>query len=170
MSHRQTASSKRSWANLWWYRNQDVGGSEGRKHRGGFVGTREAEEQYASKKIDELAKQIVTLSEIAKSEPHSAYAVFVKGFQHKLNYHIRVLHNIAGLLAPLDYAIDHKLIPALTDGYVCSADERLLLSMSVKQGGLSFPILATLFAHVFTGDLILEKFKEMEIEVVNGEF
>ena len=113
---------------------------EGRKHLGGFVGTREAEEQYATKKITELTEMIISLADIAKSEPHCAYAVFVKGFQHKLNYYIRVLPNIAGLLAPLDHAIDNKLIPALTDGYICSADERLLLSLPAKQGGLSIPI------------------------------
>ena len=114
--------------------------AEGRKHLGGFVGTQEGEEQYASQKIDDLTKQIETLSEIAKSEPHCAYVVFIKGFQHKLNYHIRVLPNIRGLLAPLDNAIDNKLIPALTDGYVCSADERLLIALPVKQGGMSIPI------------------------------
>ena len=71
---------------------------EGRKHFGGFVGTRETEEQYASKNINDLAKQIVTLYEIAKSEPHAYAYAFVKGFQHKLNYHIHVLLTIAGLL------------------------------------------------------------------------
>ena len=81
---------------------------DGRRHLGGFIGSREAEEQYAIDKIKELNDQILVLTNIAKTEPHAAYAGFIKGFQHKLNYHIGVIPNIEIHLAALDQTI--KLI------------------------------------------------------------
>ena len=44
------------------------------------------------------------------------------------------------VLDSLDEVISSKLIPALTDGYVCNPDERLQLSLPVKLGGLAIPI------------------------------
>ena len=116
---------------------------EGRKHLGGFVGSREAEERYAISKIEELTDQVLVLAEIAKTEPHAAYAGFNKGFIHKLNYHIRVIPEIGTFLASLDQAVQDKLIPAFSDGYICSEDERLLLSLPIKSGGMSIPIFET---------------------------
>ena len=43
---------------------------------------------------------------------------------------------ISELLKPLEHAIRHKLIPALTEGRCCSDDERALLSLPVRLGGL----------------------------------
>ena len=80
------------------------------------------------------------LAEIARSEPQAAYTAFVKGFQNKLSYHLRVIPNMENVLDSLDEVISSKLIPALTDGYVCNPDERLQLSLPVKLGGLAIPI------------------------------
>ena len=82
------------------------------------------------------------LSTIAKSESHAAYAGFVTGFQHKLNYFMRVIPNMCNLLTPLDEVLDTEFIPALTDGHICSKEEGLLLSLPAKQGGLAIPILS----------------------------
>jgi len=39
--------------------------------------------------------------------------------------------------------VQDKLIPAFSDGYICSEDERLLLSLPIKSGGMSIPIFET---------------------------
>ena len=83
---------------------------------------------------------MTVLSRIAKSEPQAAYAEFVSGFIHKLTYHIRTMPNIKQHLLILDDIVDNVFIPAITEGHICSKDERLLLSLSVKKGGLAIPI------------------------------
>ena len=71
--------------------------------------------------------------EIARSEPQTAYAAFVKIFQHDLTYHLCVIPIFETLLDQLDLAMDNKLIPAFTDGHVCSPDEKIELSLTVKK-------------------------------------
>ena len=46
------------------------------------------------------------------------------------------------LLKSVDDIIDTQFIPAITDGHYCSPDERLLLALPVKMGGLGIPILS----------------------------
>ena len=48
--------------------------------------------------------------------------------------------NINEELKALDHLIDTILIPAINDGHKCSQDERLLLSLPAKLGGLVIPI------------------------------
>ena len=92
------------------------------------------------------------LSKIARSEPQAAYTAFVSSFIHKLTYHIRTMPNIYKQhLSKLDDIVDNVFIPAITEGRVCSTDERLLLSLPVKKGGLAIPIFSNVaefeFAH-----------------------
>ena len=42
-------------------------------------------EEYVSKKVKLWCDEILTLSNIAKTHPHSAYAAFVHGVLHKWN-------------------------------------------------------------------------------------
>ena len=44
--------------------------------------------------------------------------------------------NLRKFLKPLEDAIRHKLIPALTEGRSLSDDERVLISLPVRLGGL----------------------------------
>ena len=48
--------------------------------------------------------------------------------------------NIEQHLTRLDVIVDNVFIPAITDGHICSADERLLLSLPAKKGGLAIPM------------------------------
>eukprot|EP00794_Sanderia_malayensis_P019271 gene19271-biopygen16156 len=52
--------------------------------------------------------------------------------------------NISEFLQPFDKVIDDTFIPAITEGHICSKDERLLLSLPVKLGGLGIPIFSQL--------------------------
>ena len=44
-------------------------------------------------------------------------------------------------LKPLDDVINNKFIPALTEGHKCTTDERMLLSLPIRYGGMGIPIL-----------------------------
>ena len=68
--------------------------------------------------------KIITLSTIAKIHPHSAYAAFVHGVLHKLNYVIRTVDLVGSLFQPLEDAIHKHFIPALTAWPPCSELER----------------------------------------------
>ena len=49
---------------------------------------------------------------------------------------------LSTILHELDQVITNELIPAITDGPVVSSEERVLLSLPVKLGGLGIPIFA----------------------------
>ena len=40
--------------------------------------------------------------------------------------------------------VDNVFIHAIVDGHICTTDERLLLSLPVKKGGLAIPIFSTM--------------------------
>ena len=47
-------------------------------------------------------------------------------------------------LQRLDEVIDTMFIPSITDGHVCSKEERILLSPPAKKGGLAIPIFSNI--------------------------
>ena len=81
-----------------------------------------------------------TLTKIAKAETQAAYSAFTAGFKHKVTYFIRTIPNLENVLKPLDKYIDDHFIPAITDGHILSRDDRKLLSLPVRMGGLGITI------------------------------
>jgi len=57
--------------------------TEGKRHLGASLGSNSFRDEYVSKKIDTLCAELLVLSEIARIEPHCAYACFVSGFKNK---------------------------------------------------------------------------------------
>ena len=90
--------------------------------------------------IEDLNKQLKLLSKIAETEPQSAYIAFVSGFINKLTYFIRTIPDISYLLLLLEDTIRYKFIPAITGGQICSDNERILLSLPTRFGGLNIPL------------------------------
>ena len=118
--------------------------TEGRKYLGGYIGSEDGWDEYADELVNSWCGQLMVLSKIAKTEPQAAYAAFVSGFKHKLTYYIRTMPNIKQNLTRLDAVVDNVFIPVITDGHLCTTDERRLLSLPVKKGGLAIPILSTM--------------------------
>ena len=79
------------------------------------------------------------MSKIAETEPQSVCAAFLSGFKCKLTYFIHTIPDISELLLPLEHTIQQKIIPAITDGQICSDNERILLSLPTRYGGLNIP-------------------------------
>jgi hypothetical protein len=82
---------------------------EGKRHLGTSIGTLQFKEEYINEKVRKWTSCIQTLADIAKSQPHAAYAA---SNINTLNFK-RTIPNISENLKPLDDAIDNLLIPAL---------------------------------------------------------
>ena len=113
---------------------------EGRKYLGGYVGTTAGAEKYVQELVSEWVDELTVLSKIARAEPQASYSAFTAGFRHKVTYFMRTIPNLEEVLKPLDEAIDKSFIPAITEDHVLSADDRKLLALPVRLGGLGIPI------------------------------
>ena len=109
------------------------------------------------------------LSKIAKSQPQAAYSAFVGGFKHRLTYHIRTMPNINEELKALDHLIDTIFIPAISDGHICSQDERLLLSLPAKLGGLAIPIFSEMAESEYVNSRLVTSKLSSDIQNQNTE-
>ena len=67
--------------------------------------------EYVSKKVKLWCDEILTLSNIAKTHPHSAYAAYVHGVMH---YVMRTVDLVGSLFQTLEDIIHEHFIPALT--------------------------------------------------------
>ena len=121
----------------------------GKKYLGGFIGTYEGRKIYIKELVNCWPEQIGKLSKITMSEPQAAYAAFISGFKHKLIYFMRATPNMHEQLNPLDDLIDKSSIPAIAEGHQCTMDDRKLLSLPIKLGGLSIPIFTDICSYEF---------------------
>ena len=127
--------------------------TEGRKYLGGYVGTREGAVKYVETLQEEWLSQLEELSKIAQAEPQAAYAAFTSGFRHKVTYFIRTIPDLKEVLQPLDRMVDEQFIPAITEGQIVSKDDRKLISLPVRLGGLGIPIFAEMCDREFNNSL-----------------
>ena len=108
---------------------------EGKRHLGAALGTEAYKTTYIEEKVSEWCNRLSKLSDIAKSQPHAAYAAFTHGEQHRYTYFMRTLHNISENLKPIDKVLEEQFLPALF-GREITDDDRELLALPVKEGGL----------------------------------
>ena len=127
--------------------------TEGRKYLGGYVGTTAGAEKYVSELVSEWVEELSELTRIAKAEPQASYAAFTAGFRHKVTYFMRTIPNLEEVLKPLDDVIDKSFIPAITEGHVLSSDDRKLLSLPVRLGGMGIPIFAEICQREYDNSL-----------------
>ena len=92
--------------------------------------------EYVSEKVSKWVAQLEILSEIAKFDPHSAYTAFTAALRHRYTFFMRTIPNIGPLMKPVEAVIREKLIPALTEDRKVTDDERLLMSLPPKFGGM----------------------------------
>ena len=111
--------------------------TDGKRHLGAAIGSEDFKISYIEDKVDEWCKRVMKLADIAKSQPQAAYAGYIFGEQHKF---MRTLPNIADTLKRLDDVIANELIPSLF-GTNISANEREILSLLIRDGGLGVRIL-----------------------------
>ena len=93
-----------------------------------------------------MNEQLLLLSQIAQSEPQAAYSAFVARFKGKSTYYLRTVPDIKEHLDLLEETIHHQFIPAITGDKQCSNDERVLLSLPARYGGLGISIFHSIAA------------------------
>lgn len=109
--------------------------TQGQKHLGAAIGSREYVEDYVSDKVSNWISEVTRLAKFAAVQPQACYAAYTFGLKHRWTYFIRTIPDIQDLLEPLENAISRILIPALTDRQ-CSQLDREILSLPVRLGGL----------------------------------
>ena len=112
---------------------------EGKRHLGAALGTNDFKISYISEKVENWCKKMEKLAEIAKTQPHAAYAAYVHGEVHRYTYFLRTLDDISEILEPLDRVITNDFIPSLF-GTSISPNERDLLALPIKDGGMGMRI------------------------------
>ena len=129
--------------------------TSGKKHLGAVIGHTDYKREFVNNLVKEWVDQIQTLSEIARYEPHAAYTAFTSCLRHRYTSYMRTIPQISDYLEPLEKAIRNSLIPALTDGRSVTDDERMLLSLPARLGGMGLIVPEQLAdqEHTFSKDV-----------------
>ena len=75
--------------------------SQGQRHLGAVLGSREYFEDYVNGKVEEWVSEVAKLSEFAATELQASYAAFTFGLKHRWTYFLRTLQDIEDLLISL---------------------------------------------------------------------
>ena len=110
--------------------------SVGRPYLGSPLGPKPFVEQFVSEKVVEWLEELDHLIEVARIQPHAAFAAFTHSFIHKLSFLCRCTEDIAHLLHPIEDKIHFSFIPVLTGQAPPNDTVRQLLSLPPKLGGL----------------------------------
>ena len=131
--------------------------NSGKRFLGSVIGIFTFKKQYIDEIVSQWISKIEVLSQIAKVEPQAAYCCFTAGFKHKVTYLMHTTPNISEELRRLDDAINNKLIPFFTENKLCGNDERLLLSLPTKLGGMGIPVFVEIANIEFENSSLLTK-------------
>ena len=123
--------------------------TEGKRHLGAAIGSRAYVEKYVTEKVGKWTEEIRQLAEIAQSQPHAAYCAYTHGLSSRWTYLSRTIPDISPLLQPLEEAIHQHLIPAITGRPSCSNEERDLLALPVRLGGMGVTNPVAMSLHAF---------------------
>lgn len=86
--------------------------SQGQRHLGAVLGSREYLEEYVNEKVEEWVSEVVKLSKFAERKPQASFSF---GLKHRWTYFMRTLADIEDLLEPLEHAIADLFITSLTE-------------------------------------------------------
>ena len=108
----------------------------GTHYLGSVLGTHSFVEEFVPVKATRWASEIKQLSEVARTQPHAAYCAFRHGLRSEWNFLARTTPDIAHLLQSLENVIQKSFLPALTGRNAPSTEERDLLALPARLGGL----------------------------------
>ena len=84
-------------------------------------------------------EEVKRLAIIAESQPHAAYVALSHGVTSRWTYLSWTVGNISDLVQPLENAIRHHLLPALTGRTGVTDLERDLFALPTRLGSLGIP-------------------------------
>ena len=109
---------------------------DGRRQLGADIETEELKKEYVGEKVTEWVREVNILSNMAKTEPHAAYSAYTHGLQHRWNFVMRTIPDISSLLTLLENSIKTTFLPALLRYPTIEDDERALLELPPRLGGM----------------------------------
>ena len=109
---------------------------EGKQYLGRAIGTDAFMEAFLESKVDEWVNEVQRLSEIAKSQPHSAYAAFGHGLVGRWTYQCKISDVPTRMLQRLEKVIQESFLPNLTGQPSPNAHVRKLLALPARLGGI----------------------------------
>ena len=109
---------------------------EGKRHLGSALGTQSFAKEYVLQKVTTWKDELERLSSIAKTEPHAAFSALTHRLMSHWMFLLRSIEGIANLLQPIEDAIRQQLIPAITGREALNDDERDLLALPARLGGI----------------------------------
>ena len=123
--------------------------TDGLRYLGSPIGSDEYTGKYARSSDAQWSANVKACADVAESQPHAAYHVFVSALQRQWSYALRVTEFPDGGLSALDDIIDKAFIPALL-GHGEGHQARQLLALPVRNGGLGLPIPSSVAPEDFT--------------------
>ena len=114
--------------------------TQGHRHLGAPLGSKSFVEEFIRDKISHWGSEIKRLSEITKVQPQAAYAVFTNALTNRWTFVMRTVPGADRLLQPLEEAILHQFLPAVTGRQGITDLERDLLALLARHGGLGVTI------------------------------
>ncbi len=88
--------------------------TKGKRHLGAAIRSHSFTKEYVTGTVEEWTQELESLARVAVSQPHAAYAAFTHGLTGRWTYLLQTISDIQNLLLPLETAITHLLIPALS--------------------------------------------------------
>jgi len=110
--------------------------TQGHRHLGAPLGSESFVEEFIRDKISCWGSEIKRLSEIAKFQPQAAYAVFTHALTNRWTFLMHTVPSTDLLLQPLEEAIRHQFLPAVTGRQGITDLERDPLALPARHGGL----------------------------------
>ena len=114
--------------------------TEGQRCLGAVIASQEYKHQYYEEKVRVWKEEIEWLSEIARSQPHTACIAFTKGYKSKFTYFMRNIESFEDYVDPIQEVIDDLLLPTLFgQSQPLPKEVRRLVTLTTTQGGLGVP-------------------------------
>ena len=129
---------------------------EGRRHLGAVIGSKEFKNQYRQEKVDKWLREMESLTEISKSQPHAAYVAFTKGFKSKFTYDLRTIESFEEYVDPIEEMMHTSFLPSLLGRAEPLPKElKELVNLSPLQGGIGIPDLKRESSEQFNASLAI---------------
>ena len=128
---------------------QDMLTSDGRAYLGSAIGSDEFTNSFVIEKVQQWKKELTQLVDVARVQPHVAFAAYTHGYVHKFSYLCRTTPNIELLLQPLEEYIRFHFIAVLTGRTPSNDTDRELFSLPLRLGGLGITNPTLLLTHKY---------------------
>ena len=129
----------------------------GQKHLGSALGSKQFLHGFMEAKITTWASELHKLCEIAKTEPQVAYSALIHGLIGKWTYIMRTTPGVSPLMSPLEEILRNKFIPLITGRKAITDEERALLALPCRNGGLGIINPTCISCHQYEASLDVTK-------------